>query len=298
MLPNSLNTDGEACFEPGGSSAPKMAPRRQPLPEKPPVTLLGVAFSNVTFAETLARIEAMIASRQPHYICTANVDFLVQARRDAELCRILNEAHLVLCDGTPLVWASRWLGKPLPERVAGSDLVPQLIRVAAENNHRLFFLGATPEANEQAVANVRSQFPNVIIAGHYSPPFRPLPELDNGEITKRIRATHPDIVLVAFGCPKAEKWMAGNYRSLGVPVTIGIGGTIDFLAGRMKRAPLWMQRAGLEWIFRLCQEPRRLFRRYAADLWYFAWAMTAELRRMKLPPRRQPGISEAAKDLA
>jgi len=296
MLADHSITDTETLLEPGEQikAEPAVCVRR--LPGKQPVTLLGVAFGNVTFTETLIRIEEMITSHQPHYVCTANVDFLVQARRDAELRRILNEAHLLLCDGLPLVWASRWLGSPLPERVAGSDLVPQLIRLAAKKNHRLFFLGATPEANEQAVANVRAQFPDVAIAGHYSPPFRPLPEMDHEEIAGRIRAVQPDILLVAFGCPKAEKWMAANYRALGVPVMIGVGGTIDFLAGRMKRAPLWMQRAGLEWIFRLSQEPRRLFRRYAMDFWHFGGAMIAESWRIKFQSHQRPSTTKIAGD--
>lgn len=252
--------------------------------------ILGVEFDRVTFTGAMERMEAMIASRRPHYAVTANVDFLVLARRDPELRRILNEAHLTLCDGTPLVWASRLLGHPLPERVAGSDLAPQLLRLAAEKHWRLFFLGATPEANAQAVANVRAQFPNLEI-GHYSPPFRPLPGMNHGEIRKRIRAARPDILFVAFGCPKAEKWMAMNYRTLGVPVMIGVGGTIDLLAGRLKRAPGWMQRAGLEWIFRLGQEPRRLFRRYATDLCRFGWAMAAELGRAIFRARPTEGAA-------
>lgn len=263
----------------------------------PTVVLLGVAFDKTNFAEAVQRIEEMIASREPHYVCTANVDFVVQARHDAELRRILNGADLTLCDGTPLVWASRLLGNPLPERVAGSDLVPQLIERAAGKNWRLFFLGATPEANAQAIANVRGQFPNVFANG-FSPPFQRLAEINNIEIAKRIRATQPDILLVAFGCPKAEKWIAANFRALGVPVTIGVGATIDFLAGRVKRAPLWMQHAGVEWIFRLWQEPRRLFKRYATDLWQFGWAMTAEIWRVKLRARRKPEVSEITKDAA
>jgi exopolysaccharide biosynthesis WecB/TagA/CpsF family protein len=213
------------------------------------------------------------------------VDFLVQARRDAELRRVLLDAHLVLCDGTPLVWASRLLGRPLPERVAGSDLVPELVRLAAKKNYRLFFLGATLEAGIRALANLHAQFPDLQIS-HYSPPFRPLPEMDHHEIREIIRAAQPDLLFVAFGCPKAEKWMAMNYQLLGVPVIMGVGGTIDFLAGRVKRAPCWMQRAGLEWFFRLSREPRRLFRRYAADLWFFGWAMAAQLWRMKIRSRR------------
>lgn len=248
---------------------------------RPPIALFGVAFDNLTLRETVSRIEGMIASRRSHYVVTANVDFLAVARRDLELQHILLNAHLVLCDGTPLVWASRLFGNPLPERVAGADVVPELIRVAAEKKYRLFFLGATEESNTQAIARLRAQFPDLEI-GHYSPPFRPLHELDNAEIIRRIRAAKPDLLFVAFGCPKAEKWLATHYAELGVPVAIGVGATIDFLAGRVKRAPLWMQHGGVEWIYRLCQEPRRLFQRYATDLWFFGRAVVRQCWTMKL----------------
>jgi exopolysaccharide biosynthesis WecB/TagA/CpsF family protein/anti-anti-sigma factor len=238
-----------------------------------PIAMLGVPFDSLNISQTVAQIEAMIESGRPHYVVTANVDFLVQARWDLELRRILFEADLVLCDGTPLVWASRWLGNPLPERVAGADLVPELLQLADANGHRIFFLGGKPEVTEQAVANVRQQYPGAVIAGHFSPPFRPLLDMPNPEILRRIRAAKPDLLFVSFGCPKAEKWMAMHYQSLGVPVSIGVGGTIDFLAGHLKRAPRWMQRAGMEWFFRLAQEPRRLAGRYARDLWFFGRAI-------------------------
>ncbi|SDS42549.1 anti-anti-sigma factor/polymer biosynthesis protein, WecB/TagA/CpsF family [Opitutus sp. GAS368] len=251
-----------------------------PAPARWPVAILGVPFDSVTIDSAIARIADMIASRRPAYVVTPNVDFLVQARRDAELRRILLEAHLVLCDGQPLVWASRWLGNPLPERVAGADLVPRFIALAAQRGFRLFLLGATPEANSRAVARLQERHPGLVVAGHYSPPFRSLEEMDNAEIVRRIQAARPDVVLVSFGCPKQEKWIARNYGSLGVPVCIGVGATIDFLAGQVRRAPRWMQRSGLEWIYRLAQEPRRLFRRYAVDLRIFSEAIFAQWWRM------------------
>ena len=231
-----------------------------------PISLLGVPFDNVTLTESLDRIEAMIASGRPHYVVTANADFLVQSIEDVELHRILLEADMVLCDGTPLVWASRLLGNALKERVAGSDLVPRLIEAAARKQHRIFFLGGETGVAAQAVARVRERFPKLQGLSHYSPPFNRLLEMDHEEIAARVRAAKPDLLFVSFGCPKQEKWLAMHYRSLGVPVVIGVGATIDFLAGRVKRAPVWMQRSGTEWIFRLLQEPRRLFRRYAGDL--------------------------------
>jgi N-acetylglucosaminyldiphosphoundecaprenol N-acetyl-beta-D-mannosaminyltransferase len=236
----------------------------------PPVVMLGVPFDNVTTAQTVELVQQMVASRQPHHLVTANVDFLTQALHDVELHRILTDAHLVLCDGTPLVWASRFLGNPLPERVAGSDLAPLLIKVSAQAGYRIFFLGGSAESTGQAVANLRRQYPGLDIAGHYSPPFAALLEMDHDEICRRIKDAKPDLLLVAFGCPKQEKWIAMHYRSLGVPVVVGVGATIDFLAGTVRRAPVWMQQAGLEWVFRLLQEPRRLLGRYARDLTAFS----------------------------
>ncbi len=257
-------------------SSPAAAASGAAAPTRWPIAMLGVAFDAVTMDEALARIEAMVASGQPHYVVTPNVDFLVQARRDAELRRILLEASLVLCDGTPLVWTSRWLGNPLPERVAGADLAPRLIARAAQKNWRLFLLGATPEANAEAAARLRAQYPSLALAGHYSPPFSPLHEMDHDDIARRIRAARPDILFVSFGCPKQEKWIARHYQALGVPVCLGVGAVIDFLAGRVSRAPRWMQRGGLEWLYRLAQEPRRLFRRYADDLRSFGGAVLAQ----------------------
>jgi N-acetylglucosaminyldiphosphoundecaprenol N-acetyl-beta-D-mannosaminyltransferase len=215
----------------------------------------------------------MVASGQPHYLATANVDFLVQAMHDVELRRILFDAHLVLCDGTPLVWASKLLGNPLPERVAGSDLVPLLMQVAAEKGFRPFFLGASEDSARQAIANLEAKYPALKIAGYYSPPFNKLLEMDHEEITRRISEAKPDLLFVGFGCPKQEKWIAMHYRSLGVPVSVGVGGTIDFIAGKLQRAPVWMQKTGIEWLFRLGQEPKRLLKRYWTDLWQFSGAI-------------------------
>jgi N-acetylglucosaminyldiphosphoundecaprenol N-acetyl-beta-D-mannosaminyltransferase len=246
-----------------------------------PVCILGIPFDHLTIPQAIAAIEQMIAARRPHYLATANVDFLVQSLEDKDLRRILIEADLVLCDGTPLVWVSRWLGNPLPERVAGADLVPQLLAVAADKGYRIFFLGGKAEVGARAVQRLQTKYPGIEIAGHYSPPFAPLEKMDHEEIGRRIREAQPDILLVSFGCPKAEKWISMNYRSLGVPVSMGVGATIDFLAGEVKRAPVWMQRVGLEWLFRMLQEPSRLGPRYAKDMRGFGCAIARQLRAMK-----------------
>ena len=246
------------------------------------VRIMDVPFDPVTMPQTLDRIDAMVASREPHYIATANVDFLVQARSDEGLRTILNRADLVVCDGTPLVWLSRLMGRALPERVAGSDLVPALLATAERRGWRVFFLGGQQKVLEQAIGKVGIKHPKLRIVGAFSPPFAPLDQMDHEGICTSIRATKPDILLVSFGCPKQEKWIARNYQAAGVPVCIGMGATIDFLAGSMKRAPRWMQISGLEWVFRLAQEPKRLLKRYAVDLVVFGLGAIRELTR-RLP---------------
>ena len=250
------------------------------------VRLLNIPFDRVTLPQTLHRIGTMIASRRPHHIATANVDFIVQSRTDAHLHRILEQADLVVCDGTPLVWLSRLLRRPLPERVAGSDLVPRLLARAEEQNWSVYFLGGSPDVLRQAVRNVTRQHPHLKIAGSDSPPFAPLDQMDHEGLCARIREAQPDILLTSFGCPKQEKWIAQNLHAAGVPVCIGVGATIDFLAGSMRRAPRWMQVIGAEWLFRLAQEPRRLLKRYATDLVVFSVAAARELFISKSRPAR------------
>ncbi len=243
--------------------------------------MLGVPFDNVTTQQTLQIIEDMVASKRPHYLATANVDFVVQATHDLELHRILTDADLVLCDGMPLVWASRFLGNALPERVAGSDLVPALLELAEQKGYRVFFLGGQEEVAAKALENIMAKHPKLKVAGVLSPPFKPLLEMDHEGICQTIRAADTDLLFVSFGCPKQEKWISMNYRKLGVPVCMGVGATIDFLAGHMKRAPKWMHGLGLEWIFRLAQEPRRLFKRYFDDLLAFSTNMMGQLIKLR-----------------
>ena len=246
------------------------------------VMLLGVPFHDVTMTETLEYLDGLIAAGKPSYFATANVDFAAQASRDVELQRILFDADLVLCDGTPLIWVSRWLDAPLRERVAGSDLLPHLFDHAAQKGHRLFFLGSTDEVLGEACARAQAAYPGLIISGTYAPPFSKLLDMNDSEILGRLRAARPDILLVAFGCPKQEKWIYRNYRNTEVPCAIGIGASLDFIAGKFKRAPVWMRRTGLEWMFRLLQEPRRLFNRYLLDLGFFALAVAKQKFSLRL----------------
>jgi exopolysaccharide biosynthesis WecB/TagA/CpsF family protein/anti-anti-sigma factor len=261
-----------------------------------PVVLLGVPFHDVTLEETVQEIARVITQREIRYLATANLDFAAQASRDVELQRILVEAHLVLCDGTPLVWASRWLGAPLRERIAGSDLVPRLAAEAATRGWRLFFLGGEEETRQRAQTRLQAKHPGLAVEG-YSPPFGPLLEMNHEEIATRIRAFRPDILLVAFGCPKQEKWIYMHHATLGVPVVCGIGATVDFLAGKFRRAPRWVQVIGAEWVFRLLQEPRRLFQRYLFDLFFFVQALRAQRRSVQsLSPRPLEAVAPTPLD--
>jgi N-acetylglucosaminyldiphosphoundecaprenol N-acetyl-beta-D-mannosaminyltransferase len=275
-------------FEPntGGTTTFLLYPRRV-------VVLLGVPFHDITMQETLACIDTLIERGEPCYIATANLDFAAQARGDVELRRILCESELVLCDGIPLLWASRWLGAPLRERVAGSDLLPRLLAHAADKGHRLFLLGATEEVLEKVVTKCRVSHPNLNICGAFSPNYAKLLDLDHSRIESCIREAKPDILLVAMGCPKQEKWIYMNYQKLGVPVSIGVGASLDFIAGKFRRAPIWMQASGLEWLFRLLQEPRRLFNRYYLDLLFFITSFRKQRRLLQQSGTGQAHVRRA-----
>ena len=268
-------------------SAPTNANQRNPI------AVLGVPFDNVTTPETLALIGELIATGEPHYAATANVDFIVQAQEDVELRRILMDAHLVLADGMPIVWASKFLGNPLRERVTGSGMIPLLLAQAEQRGWKVFFLGGTEKSVALAAEKTRAKYPQLKLVGAYSPPFKPLLEMNHADILHRLRVAKPDILLVAFGCPKQEKWINMNYRETGVPLSIGVGATIDFLAGTFKRAPSWMQKTGTEWIFRMLQEPRRLVKRYGKDLWVFSRAILNQWWRLGSQRTPPPGPAAA-----
>jgi N-acetylglucosaminyldiphosphoundecaprenol N-acetyl-beta-D-mannosaminyltransferase len=205
-------------------------------------------------------------------VATANVDYLVHATKDSEYRHILCMCDLVVADGMPIVWTSRLFGIPLRERVTGADMVPELVRLSGRKGYTIFLLGATPEVAEMAERQMQIMSPGVRVVGRMSPPVRPLNDFDNEPILAAIEEAHPDILLVAFGSPKQEKWISRNRHRLNVPVCIGIGGTLDFMAGTVKRAPAWMQKTGMEWIFRMCVDPVRLVPRYSADaLWMFRY---------------------------
>jgi N-acetylglucosaminyldiphosphoundecaprenol N-acetyl-beta-D-mannosaminyltransferase len=241
-------------------------------------------------SETLDRIEQMVqvgrTTGRVHQVATVNADFVVRALFDPELRYLLQNADLLTADGMPLVWGARCQGVPLQGRVAGADLVPALARRAAERGFSIYFLGGGPGVADRAAILLKEKYPELRIAGIHSPPFGSVLAMDTSFL-EEIRSTSPDILLVAFGNPKQEKWIGMYGRSLGVPVMIGVGGSLDFIAGQTRRAPEWMQRSGFEWLFRLLQEPRRLFRRYVIDLVIFS----SLFLRQWLAMRQAPGTN-------
>ena len=260
------------------------------------VAILGVAVDNLTMSEVLDSVEAKVAEGGFHQIATANVDFLIKSIHDEELYETLSNCDLVLADGMPLVWASRLLGTGLKERVTGSDLVPRLAELSAKRGYRIYLLGAAEESSAGVAAWMERSYPGIEIAGRYCPEHRPLEEMDHEEILTRIEAASPDILLVAFGNPKQEKWLAMHRHRLKVPVCIGVGGTFDLLSGKTSRAPLWMRRSGMEWFHRMKQEPSRLARRYIGNIIGLMRYLPVQLAAMAMQ-RKQRGVSQIANEV-
>ena len=234
----------------------------------PTATILNVNVHALTNGQTLALIEQFIATGQPHQLTTVNPEFVVEAQHDDEFRRIINNAALALPDGIGLLKAARFLQTtPLPERVPGSDLVVRLAELSHRQGYRIYFLGAWDGVAEQAIHNLTQRYPNLQVAGYYA--GSPAPA-DNEAILQRILPTQPDILLVAYGAPKQDKWIARNIERLHVPVCIGVGGSFDFIAGTAKRAPVWMQNLNLEWLHRLIQQPWR-WRRIWNAVPRFSW---------------------------
>jgi N-acetylglucosaminyldiphosphoundecaprenol N-acetyl-beta-D-mannosaminyltransferase len=216
----------------------------------------------VDFAGALDAIDRLISDKNGGTVFTPNVDHVVMAEHDERFRTAYAAAALSLVDGTPVLWAARLLRTPLPEKISGSDLVMPLLRRAAERGHRVYFLGGAPGVADLAKSKLEAAFPGIQIVGTDSSriDINALGETD--EVTERIRRAAPDLVLVALGAPKQELWSYTRAERLKPAVLIGVGASLDFVAGIQKRAPRWMSKAGLEWLYRLAQEPRRLAARY------------------------------------
>jgi N-acetylglucosaminyldiphosphoundecaprenol N-acetyl-beta-D-mannosaminyltransferase len=232
---------------------------------KHPIAVLGLPLDCLTADGAVAAIEALILSGGTHQVATANLDFWLNSLSDRHLHRIIAGCSLVLPDGMPLVWVSELLGCPLAERVTGVDLVPRLAELSARKGYGIFLLGGKGDVAERAKNMLENRFPGVRIVGTYSPSEEEVEQPDQNELLQRIQVAKPEILLVALGNPKQEKWIWMQRKRLGVPIAMGVGGSFEFLVGDMRRAPVWIQRCGLEWAMRLLQEPGRLGPRYLRD---------------------------------
>jgi len=249
------------------------------------VNILGVGISAINMDIALETIEDWIAHHDPHYVCVTGVHGVMESQRDEHLRRIHNQAGLVTPDGMPLVWLSRLKGHRHVDRVYGPDLMVALCERSGVRRYRHFFYGGAEGVPEQLVANLRRRFPELQVAGAHSPPFRPLTPEEDEQAVQMINQAAPDIVWVGLSTPKQERWMAAHVGRVEAPVFIGVGAAFDFLAGRKRQAPRWMQRNGLEWLFRLLTEPRRLWRRYLVNNPLFVLLVLAQalgLRRYSL----------------
>lgn len=227
---------------------------------------MNTEIDNLTMQETLQAINQLIQENKSAYVVTPNVDHIVQLETNRELQEVYKNAALILTDGKPLLWIANWYGTPIKEKISGSDLFPLLCNMAAAKGYKMFFLGAAEGVAKRAAENLTMKYKGLQVVGTYSPPFgfeNNKNEMD--KIKNMIKASKPDILIVGLGCPKQEKFMYHHCKDLGVPISLGLGASFDFEAGNIKRAPRWMANHGLEWLFRITQDPRRMAKRYLVN---------------------------------
>lgn len=221
---------------------------------------------NVTKAEAIAHIENCIRNRTVGQVITPNVDQIVRMETDAYFRQICESCELLLVDGHPLLWTAKLYGRPFKEKICGSDLMPELCRIAAEKGYAVFLLGAAPGVAQKAADKLVQQNPGLKVAGTYSPPlgFEKDPA-EIGRINEMLRTSGADLLFVGMGVPKQDIFIYENKDVYQIPMSFSIGGTIDFIAGEQKRAPAWMRKIGFEWFYRLLSDPKRMFRRYVIN---------------------------------
>lgn len=221
---------------------------------------------NVTLAEALDEIDKLIAAKSDSFVVTPNVDHIVQIEKGGVLAEVYEQADMILCDGKPLVWISKLYGTPIKEKISGSDLFPELCKRASEKGYRMFFLGAAEGVAAKAADILKSRFKDLQIVEVYSPPYGFEKDKEETQhIVKMIKKAAPDILILGLGTPKQEKFILDYRHDYNVPISFGLGASFDFIAGNVKRAPKWMADHGLEWIFRITQDPKRMIKRYLID---------------------------------
>lgn len=244
----------------------------------PAARVVGAPVTAAAFTEQISQIVDWAHKRESRMVCVANVHMLMEAVQDPEFAMVLEEADMVTPDGMPLVWMMRKQGFSNQDRVAGLDIMNEMFARAQVENLSIFFLGSTDQVLEQLRGRLSKEYPSLRIAGMYSPPFRTLSGEETCELIELLNKSEANLVFVAFGCPKQERWMHAVRPSVKA-VLCGLGGAFPVYAGVQKRAPKWIRRAGLEWFFRLAQEPRRLWRRYWNTNIPFIWLAIRQMIR-------------------
>ncbi len=224
--------------------------------------ILGVRVSAIDLAQACAIIDGFIAHKKKAYVCVAPVSTIISCQEDKEYCRVVNEADMVTPDGMPVVWFARMKGHRNVGRTYGPDLMLAMCEEGLAKGYKHYFYGGMEESSRRLEERLRAQFPGIVVAGRQAPPFRDLSPREEQEAIEKINQAEPDILWIGLGSPKQDFWMGRNRGKLNASILIGVGAAFDFLSGKKPQAPRWMQRSGLEWLFRLCCEPRRLWRRY------------------------------------
>lgn len=245
------------------------------------VHILGMRVDPLTYKEAVDKIMQLAIAGSGGYVCIGNVHMVVEAYNDAEFREMVNAAKLVTPDGMPLVWGLRFRGMKNAKRVYGPYLTPVICEEAQKRGIPVGFYGGTEEVLRLMLKNLKTRFPSLDITYAYSPPFRALTEEEDKKIIKDIIESGARILFVGLGCPKQEKWMA-EHRNKIPAVMLGVGAAFDFIAGKLKQAPRWMQAMGLEWLFRLIQEPKRLWKRYLVGNTIFIWLTLKEAFKQKI----------------
>jgi N-acetylglucosaminyldiphosphoundecaprenol N-acetyl-beta-D-mannosaminyltransferase len=251
--------------------------------DKTLVRILGIRIDMVDYESTLSLIKKQIVKPSfGNYICVCNVHVIMLAQKDYDLKNALDHSTLTVADGMPVVWSARKLGASINATVRGTNLMLKACEMAESERYSVFFYGAKPQTLSKMQENLLRRFPRLRISGVYSPPFSPLSEEEDAQIIEMINSASPDILFIGLGAPKQEKWMADYCQKIKVPVTIGVGAAFDFLSGEKKQAPVWMQARGLEWLFRLVNEPSRLWARYIVYNPQYVFLVIKQLLREKL----------------
>ena len=262
------------------NAAGDTSPSQRPEIERDRQVVWGVPFDRVTMSQAIDHIDQLIERGDPSYVITANLNYVMLHHQDPSMHTVTEDADLVLADGQPIVWRSKLDEHRLPERVAGSEMIFPLAERCRDRGWSIYFLGGQPGVAAACADRLGQRFPGLKIAGVESPPFRALTDEERLAQQQRIRDSGASLLLVAFGQPKGERWIHSHFTQLGIPVSIQLGASFDFIAGTATRAPLAFQKLGLEWAYRMLTDPRRLVPRYAANAGFLCRALCEDWKRL------------------